>query len=139
LKPTRHYIWPLVLIAAIFTASSQPSIAIPNVGFSYDKIAHFLVFGLLATSILRITQLSKMGWKGIWITVCIVSAYGIVDEFRQLFTEGRSVELGDWIADVSGATLASILYLKWNWYRRILEANYFQKKQVADETQPNPG
>jgi VanZ family protein len=46
-----------------------------------------------------------------------------------MFTDGRSVEFKDWVADTSGAILASILYLKWNWYRQILEKHFLSKRE----------
>lgn len=128
MKLHRHSIWPFILIVAIFTASSQSSLAIPKTGFSYDKITHFLVFGLLATSLIRIPYFLKKGWKGVLLAILITSSYGIIDEYRQMFTAGRSVEFKDWLADTSGAVLASILYLKWNWYRSVLEKRPLDKK-----------
>ncbi len=117
-------IWPFAIAVIIFAASSQSSLATPNTGFSYDKLAHFLIFGLLATSIVRIPYFLNKGWQGVLLTVLIVSLYGVIDEFRQMFTVGRYVEFKDWIADTSGAILASTLYLKWNWYRHVLEKNF---------------
>ena len=116
-------IWPFAIAIIIFAASSQSSLATPNTGFSYDKLAHFLIFGLLATSIVRISYFFNKGWQGFLLTVLIVSLYGVIDELRQMFTVGRYVEFKDWVADTSGAILASILYLKWNWYRHVLEKN----------------
>ena len=60
--------------------------------------------------------------------VLIVSFYGILDEFHQLFTDGRSVDFKDWVADTFGAILASVLYLKWDRYRSILEKSFFVKE-----------
>ena len=128
MKLKRHNIWPLALVLVIFAGSSQSSLATPDPGFSYDKLAHFLVFGLLATSILRIPYFLGKHWRGILLTILIVSSYGVMDEFRQMFTDGRSVEFKDWVADTGGAILASILYLKWNWYRQILEKHFLSKR-----------
>jgi VanZ family protein len=129
LKLKRHNIWPLALVLVIFAASSHSSLATPVTGFSYDKLTHFLVFGLLATSVLRIPYFLNKRWRGILLTILIVSSYGVIDEFRQMFTDGRSVEFKDWVADTSGAILASILYLKWNWYRQILEKHFLSKTE----------
>jgi VanZ family protein len=123
LKIQRHHIWPFAIALSIFIASSSSKLATPDLGFdfSYDKLAHLLVFGLLATSFLRIPYILNKGWKGVCITIILISTYGMLDEFRQSFTPGRSVELDDWIADTLGATLASIAYYKWHWYRRVWE------------------
>ena len=119
----RPHIWPLLLAAAIFCASGTRNLAAPDLGlaFSYDKLAHLLVFGLLSTAVLRIPRCLQLGWKGALLATLLVSGYGGLDEFRQSFTAGRSVELGDWIADTLGALLASVVYLQWHGYRRLLE------------------
>ncbi|MGB0344361.1 MAG: hypothetical protein ACPGGJ_03110, partial [Coraliomargarita sp.] len=57
---------PLLLAAAIIAASSASRLATPDLGlnFSPDKIAHFLVFGLLATLLLRNPEFLHARWKG---------------------------------------------------------------------------
>lgn len=104
-------------------ASGTKDLAAPDFGFdfSYDKVAHLLVFGLLATAVLRIPRIFNNGWRGVGIAILLISLYGVLDEYRQSFTAGRYVELDDWIADTLGAILASIVYYKWHWYRRLLE------------------
>lgn len=103
--------------------SGTKNLAAPDFGFdfSYDKLAHLLVFGLLATAVLRIPRFFNNGWRGVCLTIALISLYGALDEYRQSFTTGRYVELDDWIADTLGAILASIVYFKWHWYRRLLE------------------
>jgi VanZ family protein len=123
LKLQRHHLWPFCIALTIFLVSGTSKLATPDLGFdfSYDKLAHLLVFGLLATAVLRIPQFFEQGWKGACLTICIVSIYGALDEYHQSFTVARYVELDDWIADTVGASLASILYLKWHCYRNFLE------------------
>ena len=53
-----------------------------------------------------------------------------------MFTEGRSVEFNDWIADTCGAFVASILYLKWRRYRQILEMRLFGSKDHLGPIEP---
>jgi len=120
-KVKRHTIWPCALVISIYAASSQSTLTVPDVGVSYDKLAHLLVFGLLATAVLRIPYVINKGWHGVLFTILVVSGYAILDEFRQSLTPGRAVELNDWIADTLGAILASILYLKWQRYRQFWE------------------
>ena len=132
----RHNIWPFVLILLVYLASGRSKLAAPEVGFSYDKIVHFLVFGLIATTIIRIPNFIEKGWKGVCITILIVSVYGAFDEFRQSFTQGRFVDPIDWVADTSGAIIASIFYFKWAWYRKKLESPCFGDKQKHDSEHP---
>ncbi|MGJ8637834.1 MAG: VanZ family protein [Opitutaceae bacterium] len=119
----RAYIFPILLMITIFFVSGTSRLATPDIGFSIskDKLAHFLVFGLIATSILRTSAFSKMKLPQIIFAAVITSAYGGFDEFRQSFTPNRSVEFDDWIADTAGAIVAVIVYSKWKFYRDILE------------------
>ncbi len=113
-------------------ASSTTHLAVPSFDFSYDKLAHLLVFGLLATAVLRIPRIFNKGWRGVCITIALLSLYGALDEYRQSFTVGRAVELDDWIADTLGAIIASIVYYKWHCYRRLLEWSTSAKSQRSD-------
>ena len=117
------YILPISLAISIFVASSTQHLAVLNVNlpFSADKLLHLLIFGLLATVILRTKKLKQLRIRDMIVSISIVSTYGILDEMRQSFTPGRSVELGDWIANTIGAFTAVILYGKCESYRHILE------------------
>lgn len=126
-SPTAHnnraYIWPVLLAIVIFVISGSQHLATPNLGFQFseDKIAHFIIFGLVATSILRTPKFKDLSLRSLLIAALITSAYGAFDEIRQLLTPGRSVEFADWLADTSGAFAAVTVYAKWHWYRHLLE------------------
>ena len=94
-----------------------------------DKVGHALVYGLLATLIVRNGFMPGRGW----LAVMMVSLFGITDEWHQSFTPGRSVEFADWLADTSGATLAVTLYACWGWYRGILEYSVIPGKQQTQK------
>ncbi len=114
-------LWALALATSIVFASGNVPAQVPGSFVGLDKLAHFGVFGLLATLLLRTGILwRRSGWRG-WLAVGIVSVFGATDEWHQSFTPGRSVEYADWIADTAGAALAVALYLRWHWYRRLLE------------------
>ena len=108
---------------AIIGASSTSHLAAPDLScaLATDKLAHFLVFGLLATAVLRIPSCFKLGWRGALTAACIVSGCGILDEFRQAMTPGRVVEFNDWVADTLGALVAVCVYRAWPRYRKLLE------------------
>jgi VanZ family protein len=59
----------------------------------------------------------------------LASAYGLGDEFRQSLNFYRSYDLADWAADTLGAVVAVTLYLRWSWYRRLLERPLFKRRQ----------
>ncbi len=102
----------------IVLASGRSQIAAPPGVPGVDKLGHFLVFGLLASVVVR-----SPGRRRAWplCAVVLVSFFGISDEFHQSFTPGRSVEFADWLADTLGAALAVALYANWGAYRRVLE------------------
>jgi hypothetical protein len=112
----RAFIWPFLVGAMIVFASSFSQVAAPDVP-NIDKLGHGLVYGLLATLLVR----NGFFFGRVWLAVVLVSLFGISDEWHQSFTPGRSVEFADWIADTSGATLAVTLYACWGWYRGVLE------------------
>ncbi len=114
-------VWPAVLVLAVFLASGRPSLAAPDPGFSYDKAAHFLVFGLIATAVVRMDWFRRRGWAGALLAAALVAVYGGLDEIRQSLTPGRAVELADWLADMTGASFAALLYCGWPRYRAMLE------------------
>jgi len=122
-RTLRAYAWPVCLALAIFAASGTQRLATPDLGiqFSKDKVAHFLVFGLLATAILRTPKLRGLSLKSCLLAALITSTYGAMDELRQSLTPGRSVELADWYADTLGAITAVIVYSQWKAYRALLE------------------
>jgi VanZ family protein len=122
-KERMAWFWPGLLILCIFLVSGASDLATPDVDiwFSKDKVAHFFVFGLLTTSILRIPFVRGRGLRGAVFAVILTIAWGGFDELRQSFTPGRNVEMADWLADASGAIVAGIAYRFWKSYRDILE------------------
>ncbi len=132
LKKATPYLWPVSLAFSIFLVSGAQEVAVPDVDllFSKDKLAHFLVFGLLATAILRTPKLNKLRTRNLLAAALIASAYGCFDEVRQSFTPNRSVELADWFADTMGATVAVLVYARWHGYRRLLEWSMRRKQTL---------
>lgn len=115
-------------MGTVFFVSGRSAIATPDVGFSLDKIAHVVVFGVLATSFVRLPFFQDRGWRGAWLAMGLTILYGVLDEFRQSFTPGRVVEFYDVIADTAGAFLAVVLYQGSQRYRAFLE---WSKKSSA--------
>lgn len=94
----------------------------PNV-VGFDKVAHFCVFGLLATLFFRPLRIGFLEHRRWLIAFACVSLYAALDEGLQYFNPGRSFDPLDWLADGSGALLALALYRNWAWYRSLLEIN----------------
>lgn len=114
----RVWFWPLALAVLIFAASSRARVASPRGIPHVDKIAHFMVYGLLGTLVCRTQRLDARGAAG---ALVIASLYGVSDELHQSFVPGRTLQLADWIADTCGAALAIGLYWRWTRYRELLE------------------
>ncbi len=124
----RAVLWPVIIAALIFLASSRSQIAGPVGVEGFDKVAHFSVYGLLATLVVRLGR----GWKAALVSVLLVSVYGASDEWHQGFTPGRSVELADWMADTFGGALAVALYAAWPGYRRRLETSVTSRQRRVE-------
>ena len=111
----------------IFLASSRSSVAAPGV-VNFDKVAHFSVYGLLATLIVRLGR----GPRAAALALVLTSLYGSSDEWHQSLVPGRTSEVADWIADTGGAALAIALYTLWPWYRARLETPLGPKRRIEN-------
>ncbi len=124
--PKGSWWWPLLLAVTIVLASGRSQVAAPDI-VNFDKLAHFGVFGLLASLVWRCRP--QRPWAG-W-AVLLVSLFGASDELHQSFTPGRSMDWVDWICDTTGAALAVTLYARWTWYRGLLEWRWRGQRPVA--------
>ncbi|MGC6456702.1 MAG: VanZ family protein [Coraliomargaritaceae bacterium] len=129
---------PLLLAGTIILASSTSKLATPDLGLSFspDKLAHFLLFGLLATLILRNPEFLQARWKGALTALALVTLFGAFDEYRQSLTPGRMVEFNDWLADTLGALTAVLAYHCLAPYRKALEWKPFCRRN-AERKRPN--
>ncbi len=123
----RTAFWPLLVAATIFFASSHSRVAAPHIT-NFDKLAHFAVYGLLATLLVR----RRRGPRAIALALVITSLYGASDEWHQSFVPGRSSDVADWLADTLGGALAVALYAGWPWYRQTLEASLRRKPRIEN-------
>ena len=92
-------------MVAIFAASHQSgeSIALPDIDW-IDKILHAIAFGFLSLSFYHAFTSNGISQAAL-LSFLSSSIYGILDETHQLFVPGRSFELLDWAADMTGALL----------------------------------
>jgi VanZ family protein len=123
----RKFLWPALVAATIFFASSHSAVAAPGI-HNFDKIAHFSVYGLLATLLVRLGH----GPRAIAFALLLTSLYGASDEWHQSYVPGRSSEVADWCADTLGGALAIALYAGWPWYRARLEAPLIGKPRIEN-------
>ena len=111
---SRLLLWaPVALLLAYeFFLSSQPPSGLPPLGPWFagkDKLEHaayFFLTGILAVRAARFGE----GWGRAKTAVFLLLGavlWGCSDEIHQSFTPGRSVEIGDVLADVAGVGLAA--------------------------------
>ena len=129
LKFSRDWMWPLVVAGVVVWASNHGRVATPEFTRwipNFDKVAHFSIYGLLATLTVR----AGRGRWAPWVALAAVSLFGVIDEWHQSFVPGRSCDAADWVADTLGAALAIALYTRWGWYRMRLEMPLGHKARV---------
>jgi len=100
----------------IYWLSDQPSLPVPPLFTTQDKILHagaYFIMGVLAWRSFKNMLTRPIILALFSITFC--SLYGISDEWHQSFVEGRSPDVIDWLADTIGAGLAvfSLYRLQW--------------------------
>ncbi|MGH7957339.1 MAG: VanZ family protein [Opitutaceae bacterium] len=125
----RKAFWAAAIAGLIFFASSRPFVASPGFTRVDDKLGHFAVYGLLATLVCRMGR----GWRVAAWSLLAVSAFGASDEWHQSFVPGRSTDVRDWVADTVGAAAAITLYVRWTWYRLLLERPLTWRKRRVEK------
>ena len=103
-----------LVMGTIFFLSHQSGDSFNLPTFSgADKLAHLLIYGILALSVLWFhgkNGLNKPGWTVV-LTVLFCLFYGISDEYHQSFIALRSVSGLDLLADTAGALCVSLVWL----------------------------
>ena len=100
-----RWIAPLVVLAAILTATSWPSPpAMPN---NSDKLVHGIAYASLGASVAWAARSTT--WRGLIAWLPLVAAIGAVDEWHQQFIPGRRMDARDWVADTAGAAIGILL------------------------------
>lgn len=89
----------LTITALLFYLGAKP-LAVGLFAEPWDKFAHFIVFGTI-TSLLWV---GAAGRRPI-LLLAIVSLIGALDEWRQAYLPGRSLDMGDLAIDISAAIL----------------------------------
>ena len=78
--------------------------------FIVRKLAHFLEFtGLSLLFNIALYQTKKR--KMLITATALTSIYAVSDEVHQLFVEGRSCQISDWVIDTAGALLGTVGFL----------------------------
>lgn len=113
-KINTHLPWILVII--LITTESQMSGSNFTSSLLYsDKAVHLIIFGLLGWLMARaIFQENNLFLHKnyFWVVLICIAFFAILDEIHQLYIPGRSFDMLDWAADLSGACLFLLLFKK---------------------------
>ena len=95
-------------MAFIFWESSSAiQLDLPELFPHEDKLAHLVLFGLLAAFWLGSFPTTSTGYRSreVWFAILIATLYGALDEWHQSFVPGRTADPLDLLADGVGALL----------------------------------
>jgi VanZ family protein len=73
-----------------------------------DKTGHFVAYAGLGVLCVRAVGGGlpcRVVFRVAWLALAIAAGYGAFDEVHQLFVPGRSGDVNDWFADVTGASI----------------------------------
>lgn len=110
--------WPALLcLTAITILSVLPSMQLPKFELvAPDKLGHALAYGTFTWLALRGLRRNagRLIRRGVWWTVCLAIAYGVLMEFVQYaFVPGRFYEYDDMLANAFGAVVAWGIFTAW--------------------------
>ena len=128
------WIWPVAWAAVIFASSSRAQIVDVSPWPGADKVAHFLVYGLLGLLACRLGR----GRRAAVLAVLAASLYGASDEWHQSFVPSRSAEVTDWMTDTLGAGLMVAGYAGSARMRRAVETPTRLLRRVLNRAEPAP-
>ena len=104
---------PLIVMFAIsLVLLFLPGPAVPSGPPGSDKVVHVLLFAALATTSL----IARIPW---WATLVWLTGYAAASEVLQATLPiNRSGDVGDWVADVAGAVVATAIVAPTLWWAR---------------------
>lgn len=94
-----------VLIEVLVLWPSPPQVA-PFGLLGFDKLAHAVLFAVQAVLLAR--ALGDQRW--LWVAFVGAAAFAAFTEWQQKFILTRSMELGDFLADLVGAVFGLALF-----------------------------
>jgi VanZ family protein len=104
----------LLLMSAIFHASSFTFLTAPSLGFDRsDLLIHFSEFfalGLLTARMVAPDVNGRLSLRSFLLASSIVLGYGLLDEIHQGFVPGRDSDGLDWLVDASAGLMGILAY-----------------------------
>lgn len=98
---------PLLWAGAVLVATSIPNPPVPSSVARFDKVVHLAMYGVLAWLLARAAAAGRAAIRALAVAVLVAAAFGAADEWHQRFIPGRSMDVDDWLADVSGAVVGA--------------------------------
>lgn len=105
---------PAVLWGAfVFFLGGRSNLPAPNTGLPLDKVAHFVMYGVLgALAAWGARRIGRRGRGWGWL-IAAGLLLGAADEWHQRTVPGRTADLLDWVADAAGFLLAfAVVYAR---------------------------
>jgi VanZ family protein len=99
----------ILLLAAywllLVTATHIPKVPEPLEFRTSDKVQHLVAYATLAVLAAVTWSLAwPFGWRQALVLLALIAAHGVLDEVTQPIV-GRTADVLDWFADVTGAAL----------------------------------
>jgi VanZ family protein len=94
---------PVLYAGLIFYLSSRSSFPVPGYVWDFDKVVHFIEYGIFAVLLARATGSPLAAF-------IIATVYGVTDEFHQSFVPGRDSSGFDAMADAIGSAVAVLAW-----------------------------
>jgi VanZ family protein len=115
---SRLYVFRVLTVGwmmLIFCLSSQTSLQTLPLFSGADLLAHAAFYAVLGVFLARsLAPQRVMTWKRVMLLTILVAAYGITDEYHQLFVPGRDASGWDILADGLGGFLAAWMLFWWD-------------------------
>lgn len=101
-------------MSILFWLSSRSQLPLGSVFWGQDKLEHAIAFGILGFLYAGSLRLKKREFslRQVLVVTLLVAAYGLLDEFHQLFVWGREASVLDFLADTTGGFVAALAFWK---------------------------
>jgi VanZ family protein len=109
---SQRWLPPLLWAACILILTSIPGSHLPALPTrNADKIVHLAIYCVLGWLTARAWSNGSRLTAAALAVVLLISCFGALDEWHQQFIPQRSMDLLDWAADTTGATIGVLLAL----------------------------
>lgn len=102
----------------LFPGASQETLALVHVLIrKAGHLTEYAILAILAAHAFRTSSRAFLRTRWFWLSLIVVIAYSLSDEFHQLFVPTRGASIHDSLIDMAGGFIG--LVLVWLWQRRV--------------------